>query len=91
MGKFEFGLNTDKKGNPMAKEARRKLKNSIKERPHPIVVVPDKSYIDDTGDIIPTDVILIADPIMYMRMSKVLEAWGKEQMGVPGKRGIIEG
>ncbi len=57
----------------------------------PIVVVPDKSYIDDTGNVIPTDVILISDPTMYLRMQAVLEAWGKEPMGVPGKRGIIEG
>jgi hypothetical protein len=56
-----------------------------------IVVVPDKSYIDDTGAVIPGDVILIADLEMYRRMNKVLVAWGKEPMGVPGKRGIIEG
>ena len=60
-------------------------------RQPPIVVVPDKSYIDDTGNVIPTDVILVSDPTMYERMHKVLEAWGKEQMGVPGQRGIIEG
>ena len=44
----------------------------------PIVVVPDKSYIDDTGNVIPTDVILIADPTMYERMQAVLEAWEEE-------------
>ena len=56
-----------------------KLKKSI-EKPRrlpPIVVVPDKSYIDDTGNVIPTDVILIADPTMYMRMEAVLEYWNK--------------
>lgn len=68
----------------------RKIKKTIQKLP-PIVVVPDKSYIGATGDIIPTDVILIADLIMYERMKAVLEAWGKEQMGVPGKRGVIEG
>ena len=57
----------------------------------PIVVVPDKSYIDDTGNVIPTDVILVTDPILYTKMNRVLETWGKEQMGVPGQRGIIEG
>ena len=56
-----------------------------------IVVVPDKTYIDDTGVVIPGDVILIVDPTMYGRMKKVLAAWGKEPMGVPGKRGAIEG
>ena len=73
----------------MAKEAHRKLKKSIKTRPEPIIVVPDKSYIDDTGDVIPTDVIMIADPILYRRMQAVLEAWGKEQIGIPGQRGAI--
>ena len=57
----------------------------------PIVVVPDKTYIDDTGNLIPTGVVLISDPTMYIKMAKVLEAWGKEQLGVPGQRGIIEG
>lgn len=68
----------------------RKIKKTIQKLP-PIVVVPDKSYIGPTGDIIPTDVILIADPIMYEKMRGVLGAWGKEPMGVPGKRGVIEG
>ena len=81
---------------PLRKEiimAKNKLSPTypIKKRPLPIVVVPDKSYIGDTGDIIPTDVILIADPIMYQRMSSILVVWGKEQMGVPGKRGEIDG
>jgi len=60
-------------------------------RQPPIVIVPDKTYIDDTGDIIPTDVILISDPTMYLRMQKVLEAWGKEPLGIPRQRGDIEG
>ncbi len=57
----------------------------------PIVIVPDKSYIDDTGNVIPMDVILISDLLMYQKMNAILGAWGKEQMGVPGQRGIIEG
>ena len=69
---------------------RRKIKKPI-QKPPPIVFVPDKSYIGDDGNIIPTDVILVADPIMYGRMMKILDVWGKEQMGVPGKRGEIEG
>lgn len=60
-------------------------------RQPPIVVVPDKSYIDDTGNVIPTDVILITDLEMYRRMNAILGAWGKEPMGVPGQRGVIEG
>ena len=66
-----------------------KAKNELKQLP--IIVVPDKSYIGDDGNIIPTDVILIADPTMYERMKAVLEAWGKEEMDVPGQRGEIDG
>ena len=73
------------------KEAQRKLLNSIKKKPAPIIVVPDKTYLDDKGEVIPTDVILIADPIFYQKMSLVLEVWGKEELGIPGQRGIIEG
>ncbi|KKK65889.1 hypothetical protein LCGC14_2969610 [marine sediment metagenome] len=56
----------------------------------PIIIVPDKSYIDDKGNVIPTDVILITDINMYYRMYRVLEAWGKEEIGIPGQRGTIE-
>ena len=56
----------------------------------PIVVVPDKTYIDDTGNVIPTDVILVSDLEMYERMQALLEAWDKEPIGVPGQKGIIE-
>ena len=41
------------------------------------MVVPDKSYIDDAGNVIPTDVILVSDPTMYERMAKVLEYWNR--------------
>lgn len=59
---------------------KRKHQKSIQKprRQPPIVIVPDKSYIDDTGNVIPTDVILIADPTMYERMQAVLEAWNQE-------------
>ena len=71
---------------------RKQVKSITKPRRlPPIVVVPDKSYIDDAGEVIPTDVILISDPTMYHRMQKVLEVWGKAQMGLPGQRGVIEG
>lgn len=46
-------------------------------KPSPIVFVPDKSYIDDTGNVIPIDVILVADSEMYRRMQVVLEHWTK--------------
>ncbi len=67
----------------------KKSKKSIQKVP-PIVFVPDKSYINDAGGIIPIDVILVSDLILYEKMSKVLEVWGKEPIGVPGKRGVIE-
>ena len=54
----------------------RKLKKTIRKQP-PIVIVPDKTYIDDTGNVIPTDVILISDLTVYNRMEAVLEAWRK--------------
>ncbi len=57
----------------------------------PIIIVPDKSYIDDTGNVIPMDVILISDLEMYRKMNAILSAWGKEPMGVPGQRGNIQG
>lgn len=59
---------------------KRKQHKSV-EKPRrlpPIVVVPDKTYIDDTGNVISTDVILIADLEMYERMKAVLEAWEQE-------------
>ena len=64
---------------------------TIPPKPLPIVVVPDKTYIGGTGDILPTDVILVADTYMYQKMMEVLNAWGNEQMGIPGQRGVIEG
>ena len=61
------------------------------QKPPPIMVVPDKSYIDETDDTIPvTDVIVIADLEMYQRMLAVLEAWGNEPLGIPGQRGDIK-
>lgn len=77
----------------VTKRQRKPINKLLKIPPKapPIVVVPDKSYIGATGDIIPTDVILIADPIMYQKMAAILKVWGKEKMGVPGKRGVIEG
>ena len=69
---------------------KRNQKKSIQKLP-PIVIVPDKSYIDDTGNVIPMDVILISDLVMYQKMNAILGAWGKEPMGVPGQRGVIEG
>ncbi len=54
----------------------------IPRRLPPIVVVPDKSYIDDTGNVIPTDVILISDPGIYMKMQIALSVWDKEPKGI---------
>jgi hypothetical protein len=71
----------------------RKLKKTVEpiEPRLPIVFVPDKTYTDDEDKLIPTDLILVTDPAMYEQLQRVLEAWGKEQMGIPGNRGGIEG
>ena len=82
------GILFSEKGNPVSKN-RKPLK--IPPKPLPIVIAPDKNYTDASGDMIPTDVILIADPILYKKMVGVLDAWGKEQLGVPGQRGEIDG
>lgn len=41
----------------------------------PIVIVPDKSYIGDDGNIIPTDVIMVSDPQAYIVMYNNLASW----------------
>ena len=68
-------------------------KKSIQKsrRQPPIVVVPDKTYIDDTGSVIPTDVILVSDLELYEEMRVVLEFWDKEPTDVPGQKGAIKG
>lgn len=66
-------------------------KSESKHRLPPIIIVPDKTYIDDNGDVIPTDVILISDINVYYKMHNVLAAWGKEQIGIPGQRGDVDG
>lgn len=77
----------------MSKRCAANFRKSTQKMPKlpPIVIVPDKSYIDDTGDLIPMDVILVSDLEMYRRMNAILGAWGKEPMGSPGQRGIISG
>lgn len=53
----------------MAKK--RKLVKSTQKstpKPEPIVIVPDKSYLNDKGTVIPTDVILISDPTIYAKI-----------------------
>lgn len=72
---------------------KKKSKKSIQKpfRSPPIVFIPDKSYVAATGNVIPQDVIFVTDLVMYERMKAVLAAWGKEEIGVPGKRGAIEG
>ena len=81
---FEKGIPVSKK--LVGRKSSRKMPKLL-----PIVVVPDKSYIDDTGHLIDTDVILVSDLEMYRKMNAILGAWGKEPMGVPGQRGIIIG
>ena len=37
----------------------------------PIVIVPDKTYIDDTGNLITTDVTVIIDSITHQNLSLI--------------------
>lgn len=50
---------------------KRTLKKSI-QKPPPIVIVPDKSYVDDGGIVTPTDIILITDPTIYSKIRMTL-------------------
>lgn len=50
------------------KNPRRKSRKTTTPKPPPIVIVPDKTYIDDTGNLIPTDIILISDPTVYSKI-----------------------
>ena len=70
---------------------RKQVKSITKPRRlPPIVVVPDKSYIDDTGNVIPTDVILISDTSFYSNIVAILKLGEKELPGVPREKGIIK-
>ena len=51
---------------------KRKLKESMQKLP-PIVIVPDKSYIDDTGHLISTDVIVLITLQSYANLSKTVK------------------
>ena len=62
----------------------------------PIMIVPDKTYIDDEGNVIPTDVILIADLTIYWEMETLLVVWKegyakKLAVEISGQKGDIEG
>ncbi len=70
---------------------RKQVKSITKPRRlPPIVIVPDKSYIDDTGNVIPTDVILIADTSVYSDIVAILKFGEKELPDVPREKGIIK-
>jgi len=57
----------------------------------PIIIIPDATYLDGTGQLTVTDVVIIKDPHMFAKMQEVLRAWGKEPLGVPGTRNGVEG
>jgi len=46
--------------------------------PSPIVFVPDTTYVDDTGQLIPTNLIVVSDPELYNQFAKGLEQARKE-------------
>ena len=57
----------------------------------PIIIIPDATYLDDTGQLTVTDVVIVKDPRMFAKMQEVLKAWGKEPLSVPGTRNGVEG
>ena len=57
----------------------------------PIIIIPDATYLDDTGHLTVTDVVIVKDPQMFAKLQEVLRAWGKEPLGVPGTRNGVEG
>ena len=56
----------------------------------PIIIIPDATYLDDTGQLIVTDVVIIKDPHMFAQMQEVLKAWDIKPTGVPGTRNGVE-
>lgn len=50
---------------------KRKPKKLI-QKPLPIVIVPDTSYVDDKGVVIPSDIILISDATIYTKIRMTL-------------------
>lgn len=48
----------------MSKEPKHKFTKKLP----PIVIVPDKSYIDDTGHLIVTDVLVLVDTISHQNL-----------------------
>ena len=56
-----------------------KLPEPIKiSKPSPIVFVPDTTYVDDTGQLIPTNLIVVSDSELYNQFAKGLEQARKE-------------
>ena len=56
---------------------RKKSVHKIPPKLPPIVFVPNETYTDDAGDIIPTDIILVSDPKTYKLMREALASWSK--------------
>ena len=56
-----------------------------------IIIIPDATYLDSTGKLIDTDVVIVKDLQMFAKMQEVLKAWGKEPLGIPGVRNGVEG
>lgn len=63
----------------------RKLRKSIQKLP-PVVIVPDASYIDDTGYLITTDVIVLTNPEFHEKVSAAInDERGHRKDIVPAK------
>jgi hypothetical protein len=63
----------------------RKIKKSIVKQP-PIVIVPDKSYIDDEGYLIPTNVIILTHEEYHEKFISTLRSeFGSRKDIIRGK------
>jgi len=72
----------------------KQIVNPVESEPKkapPIIIIPDATYLDDTGQLIVTDVVIVKDSHLFFKMQDVLKAWGKEPLGVPGVRNGVEG
>ena len=47
---------------------RKRIKSKVVQKPSPIVIVPDRTCIDDAGNVILTDIILVVDPTVYTKI-----------------------
>lgn len=49
-----------------------KIRKNLVKLP-PIVIIPDKTYIDDTGYLIDTDVVVITNPSYHAKVTTAIQ------------------